>query len=221
MIAQNEIKLPANPSEVRGLLREAYQDLWGLGGFVVRYRPYICPFEELLCRIKPADEMLDVGCGVGSFSMLLANLGIARKVLGIDISPIIIAKAALARHTGQGRAMFAVMKPGSYPERQFHAVVCIDVLHHVKKDEHKNFIKSISQLVKPGGQLIFKDIAPRPRWKAVANQVHDVIMANQWVNYRQAEEVSSWLEETGLKITENVRLDRWWYGHYLLVANAN
>ena len=50
------------------------------------YRPYICPFEEILPHIPKGASVLDIGCGAGLFLGLLADAGGIRKGCGLDIS---------------------------------------------------------------------------------------------------------------------------------------
>src|SRR5687767_5250391 len=49
-----------------------------------RFRPYICPFEELLPIVPTGSSVLDVGCGAGLFLGLLAVEGKIRSGVGFD-----------------------------------------------------------------------------------------------------------------------------------------
>jgi 2-polyprenyl-3-methyl-5-hydroxy-6-metoxy-1,4-benzoquinol methylase len=51
-----------------------------------------------LARGKPAQRILELGCGVGRFSRNLARAG--HQVVGVDFSPVAIEKAR-ARPTGE------------------------------------------------------------------------------------------------------------------------
>jgi SAM-dependent methyltransferase len=73
--------------------------------FEVRFREGDTPWEdacswrgleELFCRFAPpAATVLDVGCGLGTNALRLANLGY--RVLGVDVSPTAIAQAEARR----------------------------------------------------------------------------------------------------------------------------
>lgn len=218
MMINSSIDLPKNPRQVSLVLDETYKNYRGIGGLILRARPYICPFEEVLARIKPSDTVLDVGCGSGSFSMLLAQSKLATNIIGIDIAKQAIDVANKSQSLNNCQVVFKTMPPGEYPKSLFETVVCIDVLHHVKVPEQQNFIRNLCNKVEPKGQLLIKDISPLPRWKAAANTAHDIIMSNQLVNYRSEDLVAKWLQEEGMKIVESCRLDRLWYGHYLISA---
>lgn len=218
MITNNNIDLPENPRQVSFMLSNAYKDYRGVAGFIIKARPYICPFEEVLVRIKPTNTVLDVGCGSGSFSVLLAKCGLGKSVIGIDISENAINVAKKAQQVVDCPITFEIMKPGEYPQNLFDTVVCIDVVHHVGVLRQEEFVRSLCNKVEIGGQLLIKDISPLPRWKAAANTAHDIVMSNQWVNYRHEETVLKWLKENGMELIESCRLDRLWYGHYLISA---
>ena len=85
---------------------------------------------NLFVRLLPSSRsaILDVGCGTGSLSVLLASLG--HSVTGIDLSPAMIAQAeAKAKTLGQ-RITFKVMdasNPDLSPQ-QFDVIVCRHLL---------------------------------------------------------------------------------------------
>lgn len=208
--------VPQSPRQVSTYLDRVYAHQRGIGGRITRLRPYICPFEELLRRIPLNSTVLDVGCGVGIMSALAAGPGQATRVLGFDISAKGI-EIARGTQLPPGVAEFRVLPAGEFPSETFDVVLAIDVLHHVPPPVQHDFIGSLCKCVSPGGLLIFKDISPRPWWKAFANRLHDLVMARQWVHYRHEDIVSDWLQSRGGKIIESTRLDRLWYSHYLLV----
>jgi len=211
------MSIPDSPRAVSRFLDEAFAHQRGLGGRITRLRPYICPFEELLRRMPAGASVLDVGCGVGIMSALALGPGRARRVFGFDISSraIEIAKGMRVEHHAE--VTFQALPAGVFPDEQFDVVLCVDVLHHVPPPAQRDFLRKACDRVRAGGLLLLKDISPRPRWKACANRLHDLIMARQWVNYRHEDEVAAWLREIGGNVQESVRLDRLWYSHYLIV----
>src|SRR5262245_723120 len=60
---------------------------------VQHWRPYICPFEELIPFVPQGARILDVGCGRGLFLALLCASGNAVHGIGIDSSAPAIACA--------------------------------------------------------------------------------------------------------------------------------
>ena len=37
------------------------------------YRPYICPFDDLIATCQDSETILDIGCGSGQFILLLSK----------------------------------------------------------------------------------------------------------------------------------------------------
>lgn len=211
--------VPRSSSEVSELLTKLYPSVRGPGGLLIRYRPYIAPFERVLARIPPGGEVLDVGCGVGMLSTLAAATGLASRVRGFDTSAKAIARGtAAALPVPAGPVQLERLAVDKWPDGTFDVVLCVDVLHHVPPAAQEEFVARVCRSVRPGGRVIFKDIAPRPRWKAFANRLHDLLLARQWVNYCEPDEVARWLAGNGLGVVESGRWDMLWYGHYFALA---
>src|ERR1041384_4644259 len=74
-------------------------------GFVdtlkIRYRPLVCPFDELFNFVRPGMRVCDVGCGSGQFLLLLNRFTHASSFYGIEIHERLIRNA---------RALFASEK---------------------------------------------------------------------------------------------------------------
>jgi len=162
--------------------------------------------------------MLDVGCGVGLMTVLLAQLGKVKHAIGIDTShrAIYTARAAVIPHDCDVRFQY-LSKDAPWPDEEFDTIVCIDVLHHVPLEKQRGFVARLMQ-VGQRSRVIFKDVSPRPFWKALANIAHDLLISQQWIYIQDEEEVKEWFQDAGFSIIVHRRLDMLWYSHYLLVA---
>src|SRR5947208_2041928 len=73
-----------------GQLAGFSKGLYGSGPLLMRklqhWRPYICPFEELIRHVPGGASVLDAGCGGGLFLALLAATGKRITGQGFDIS---------------------------------------------------------------------------------------------------------------------------------------
>jgi SAM-dependent methyltransferase len=96
--------------------------------------------------------VLDIGCGTGSLSVVLAGLGYA--ITGIDLSPEMIAHAqAKAKHSGYS-IQFQVMD-AAYPQlapEQFDAIVCRHLLWALPEPDQ--VLRRWVRLLKPRGRLL-------------------------------------------------------------------
>jgi demethylmenaquinone methyltransferase/2-methoxy-6-polyprenyl-1,4-benzoquinol methylase len=64
------------------------------GAFGFRYSAYKKRTIELL-QLKPGDTVVDLGCGTGlNFAPILADIGKSGKLIGVDLSQNMLARAA-------------------------------------------------------------------------------------------------------------------------------
>ncbi len=189
-----------------------------------RYRPRICPFQPLLEQLHPGMRLLDIGCGSGLFAGLAAILRGPLDIFGVDVSRgAIEAARRMAQQdevaaSGSRVNFLAVEDTGGWPRELFDAVSMIDVLHHVPRREQRGFVLEAYSRVKPGGRLLYKDMVSAPLWRVAANQMHDLVLARQWVRTAPLDEVRRWLETAGARILGTSRENRLWYGHEFLFA---
>lgn len=211
------------PAHLAGMAWELYDGAAPWRRRVLSWRPFICPFDRLVELVPVGARVLDVGCGAGLFLGLLAAAGRRPDGLGFDSSGSAIetARGLQARldHLGiAGRLRFDQRDADRpWPSGPFDVVALIDVMHHVPPSRQEALIASARQALAPGGTLLYKDIAPRPHWRAVANRLHDLVMAREWVHYRDADQVAAWGRDVGLRPRAAERIDRLLYGHQLLV----
>ena len=161
---------------------------------------------------------MEVGYGIGLMTILMAQLGKVKYGIGFDISrkAIDIARAAVIPHDCDIH-FCCLSKDDPWPNGEFDTVVCVDVLHHIPRQEQHDFIGKLARVGKRS-TIVFKDVSPKPFWKALASVLHDLIIARQLIYCRSEEKVRKWFEQEGLSIISHRRLDMLWYSHYVLVA---
>ena len=190
---------------------------------ILKYRPFVCPFEELVPCVPEGASVFDIGCGCGLFLLALAFAGKRISGVGVDAAPDATSAAMLAARipeieaTGSMLSFESAAGVDGWPTGQFDVVSLIDVLHHIPAAEQRAFIAAAVARVKPGGVFIYKDMCRRPAWRAWANRLHDLVLARQWIQYRPIAEVREWTASLG--VVEQSRQDfaRLWYGHELCV----
>src|SRR4051794_5978323 len=64
-------------------------------------------------------------------------------------------------------------------DAEYDAAAAVDLLHHVPPAEHQRIAHALARAIKPGGQLLIKDIAPTPRWKHTVNRLHDRFVSGE------------------------------------------
>jgi ubiquinone/menaquinone biosynthesis C-methylase UbiE len=101
---------------------------------------------------SPPASVLDIGCGTGSLSLVLAELHY--KVTGIDLSEVMIARAKAKTKAAGYSIPFKVMdafKP-DFAAQQFEVIVCRHLLWALP--EPALALQRWSKILVPGGRLI-------------------------------------------------------------------
>jgi 2-polyprenyl-3-methyl-5-hydroxy-6-metoxy-1,4-benzoquinol methylase len=210
--------VPARPESKRAsvLALELYASAPRLVRWQQRFRPRVCPFEELIPEIRDTGgRLLDYGCGAGLFGLHCVAQGYAEAVDGIDVNTGAIAVAEAARRSSPhaNAVRFGV---GEIPAPSYDAIAMIDVMHHVNPAEQRQTFLELCDRLAPGGVLVYKDMCLRPRWRALANRMHDLILNRQWIHYVPIDRVIEWaVVESGLVLERRTGFNYLVYGHEL------
>ncbi len=113
----------------------AYQRHFG------RYR-YFLPY------IRPSDSVLDIACGSGYGSEILASK--AKFVQGVDLDPETI-KYAMRHHKRRNMRFDASRAERFRPKMLFDKVISIETIEHLADPE--GFLSCVAGWLKPGGQV--------------------------------------------------------------------
>lgn len=112
--------------------------------------------------IEPGTRVLDVGCGVGRWSTLLASRD--GEVTGIDLSPTMIAEAQRrARVMGLSRqCRFAVQDLAQLDAGEtFDLIVGVTVLQHILQPQAlREAVRRMADHLAPGGRMVLLEAAP-------------------------------------------------------------
>ncbi|MFW6261867.1 MAG: class I SAM-dependent methyltransferase [Spirochaetota bacterium] len=104
-----------------------------------------------------AGEVLDVGCGSGSFTRTLADtLTGARSIMGIDPDKDSVDEAR--RLTDDWRVRFRVLAGGDAPfgDERFDLVAISNALHHL--EDPRAVLHDLRRMVRPGGYLVVQEL---------------------------------------------------------------
>ncbi len=123
--------------------------------------PYLRRHVDELVRfagLSSDDRVLEVGCGMGRYTFLLADRGL--RVEGLDLSPVLLER--LRRFGGERYEIPLhagdVADPPPELEERFDAVVGLFTLHHLH--DLRRCFEAMARLVRPGGRIAF--LEPNP-----------------------------------------------------------
>ena len=193
------------------------------GTIKISYRPYICPFSDLLKRIPTKSTIFDIGCGNGMFLSLLAKFNAPHAIGGIEISKELInnAQIAISNITPNTTAVSLDVFDGvNFPKEisSYSYVTLIDVLHHVPKSRQVDFLEEIYRVMSPNSIFIIKDIDGERRILSMFNKLHDLLFAGEAGNEIGATKVKRELNDIGF-MTEPISYRRMFtYPHYTIVC---
>jgi len=127
------------------------------------FRPGYRVVLEELYRWRGRDRgpfrLLDVGCGTGTLSALLARSSLRAEIVGLDYSPGMCVQAAgkVRRVGADGSARFVAGDSEYLPfaDASFDVVTCANSFHHYPNQQGAIF--EMRRVLRPGGRLMVID----------------------------------------------------------------
>ncbi|ATY09871.1 class I SAM-dependent methyltransferase [Amycolatopsis sp. AA4] len=141
-----------NPADQYDQVATAFADVEAIISFV-RENLEWPSFKNALGDLRGA-RVLDVGCGEGSFTRRIKQLG-AAQVVGTDLSPGMIALARQAEARNPLGITHEVQDLAAMPlQGEFDVVTAIHVLHYADtRETMQTMAKTMHANLKPGGRL--------------------------------------------------------------------
>lgn len=134
-------------------------------------------------RLRRGSVALEVGCGAGGASRLLAQVVAGARVVGVDPSRLAVAEAIrLTAAAGlAGRVTFEPMdgRRLSYPDGAFDAVFASRVLVHAFDPE--GILSEMLRVLRPGGSLL---VVEPDRDGSIGSVPHDEVNRLYWKHRR-------------------------------------
>lgn len=144
--------------------------------------------------MHPDHSVLELGCGVGTLTGLLAGeLGSGGSVTAIDLSPVSIESARQRLSGFDNVDLLAADVLETNLEGGFDVVVLPDVIEHIPLESHRALFGRVSSWVKPGGFVLLHYPSPHyqewnrkhhpDRLQIIDQTVHvDILSSNTYPN---------------------------------------
>jgi len=123
--------------------------------------PYLRRHVDEMIRfadLAPGERVLEVGCGMGRNTFILAQRGI--QIEGLDLTPRLLDKLRAFDNGQYNIPLYCtdVIEHPSKLNNRFDAVIGFFTLHHVH--DIPACYRAMAQMVKPGGRIVF--LEPNP-----------------------------------------------------------
>ena len=207
-------------SAIISFLKERKFSAGFIDSLKIKYRSLICPFIDLLERVKPGDKVGDIGCGNGQFLLLVSEFTQPSYLFGIEIfDRLIINARKLFAGEAKCPSEFMVYDGKKFPEKlqEMDVIFLIDVIHHVPVIQQEDFFKNISTKLKPGARLIIKDINGGSPL-VIFNKLHDFIFSREIGHELSLAKTLAILEKNNFSILEQKKRRMYVYPHFTIVA---
>jgi len=104
-------------------------------------------------------DLLDVGCGTGTFAAMVAGCGLPARVVGLDYAASMCKvagdKAHAAGASGQLKFLNADSENLPFASGTFDAITCSNSFHHYPHQDQA--VREMFRVLRPGGRLILLD----------------------------------------------------------------
>jgi 2-polyprenyl-3-methyl-5-hydroxy-6-metoxy-1,4-benzoquinol methylase len=177
-----------------------------VAGWHANARFLLAPLESLERLVPVQGRILDIGCGMGLFSLLLAMKSDKRSVEGTDIAE---EKISIAQKASRGMRNVSYHTAGSREIRGngYDAIILSDVLYLIPFDEQESLVAECRARLNDSGILLIKEIGSRPSWKYLINLCEEMIMikllhytAGGSFYFRSPDEFNALLKKAGFTV---------------------
>ena len=187
---------------------------------IIRWR--VCPLPKIAALVPQSGVILDLGCGHGLFTQLLARSAPQRRVIGIDLDAD---KIKVAQQLNLPNLEFAVGDVADVDVPPSQAVTITDVFYLVPYDIQEKLLAICADKLAPGGVIVLKEMSEVPRWKVFLNWLEETlavkvlrITVGADFYFRPRSEWQKLFEQLGFTV-ETIPLDRGYYHpHVVFVA---
>jgi len=196
--------------------------LWVKFHNLIRWKT--CPFEKVSEFVPKNGRVLELGCGFGLMSNLLAFESHERDVLGIDVSPekILVAKTTLNNRRNIRFEVSDIFNPALFKSARYNCIIIVDVLYLIPLEKWKIIFENCYHALMTGGILLVKEQGTKPGWKYLWNRAQEFLSVKvfkithgETFTFPPEETVKEFLNNAGFS-AELIKLDKGYLRPHIL-----
>ena len=160
----------------------------------------LCPFKVIEKHLPRRGVIIDVGCGYGLLTNLIALNSNERDVYGYDLSErrINIANKSINKRKN---IHFQVKHVKDLKLGFCDAIIMSDFLHHIPYNEQESLINQAHDKLKKDGIMVIQDIGKKPAWKYIfASTLDKLLNGFPELYYSSIENFKNMLEKNGFEV---------------------
>jgi ubiquinone/menaquinone biosynthesis C-methylase UbiE len=161
---EHQLQKPVEPGYIPAL---RFRPLTHWYDFIIRATIRESTFKSSLVEqtcIEGQQEVLDLGCGTGTLTLLLKSRYPQAEITGIDADPQILEMARTKAAASNAAVYFAQAMAYAlpFPDHSFDRVVSSLVFHHLTAADKLRTLQEVHRVLRPAGQLHIADFG-RPQ----------------------------------------------------------
>lgn len=177
-----------------------YKGIGFLDRLCLRLRSKLSPFEDTARHVPLYGNIIDVGCGYGILSNLLANGSKDRNVVGVDLSKrrIRLAKKSIDQRTNID---FQVKDACDLEFKGYKVVIMTELLHHLPLLKQNKLLSNIYHQMDDEAILMILEIDKKPLLNYLLTVGIDIILnVGKPLFYHNKFEFIEMLEKIGFDV---------------------
>ena len=138
-------------------------------------RHLLAPLDRVALEVPNSGRILDLGCGHGLFTNLLALGSGERQILGVDPSR---EKLAVARRSSANLSTVRYLEGRieDVSDKGFDAITILDVLYLLPDQVKLGVLRRCRELIGPHGLVLVKTNDTRPLWQFSIVRIEEELM---------------------------------------------
>jgi 2-polyprenyl-3-methyl-5-hydroxy-6-metoxy-1,4-benzoquinol methylase len=172
---------------------------------VIYLRLRLSSYEIMESYVPSSGQILDLGCGLGMFTVYLALSSRARVVKGVDISNRRLQAAKFVSDQIHNVA-FERGDISEYAFREHDCILLIDSLHYFPASVQNELLKKCFTNISPGGRLLLKNSDKDNKFRHLLTAFYETIMTQSGFTegdmlcFRSFTELRGYLENLGFLV---------------------